>query len=217
MNYFHLLLGVILSNFLSAQLSYEFKSALPPVGDVLKTIGSSHFGDYINDETGTIFQFNEDGVSMIALINSYITKEQVRESSRFQVRNNYLFGVLEGDSIPCILEDEKYYFGIRQKTILNDASHKGVLKKINENTYIINFYDVNGYTPSLITFKGNSIHLIHFDYDSETHIFDAIVSKQEIKGSGYTTWLLNPNQKEWDQISKQAMFGKETIFVKQSL
>lgn len=200
-----------------AQQSYEFKSALPPTGDVLKTVSASYFGSYVNAETGTVFQFSEEGVAMIAIINSYITKEQVRESSRFQVRNNFLFGVIEGDSVPCIFEDDKYFFGMKQKTILNDAAHKGVLKKINEATYVINFYEGNGFTPSTITFKGNSILLNHFDYASETHIFDAINSKEMIKGPGYTTQLLNPTQKEWELISKQPMFGKETVFLKEAL
>lgn len=200
-----------------AQQSYEFKAALPPNADVLKTVAESHFGSYVNAETGTVFEFSEEGVAMIAIINSYITKEQVRETSRFQVRNNYLFGVVEGDSLPCIFEDDKYFFGMKQKTMLNDAAHKGVLKKMSAATYVINFYEGSGFTPSLITFAGNSIRLSHFDYVSETDIFDAIVSKEMIKASGYTTQLLQPTQKEWETISKLQMFGKETVFTKQSL
>jgi hypothetical protein len=102
-----------------AQSSYEFKSAMPPEGELVKTVDPTYYGVYKNEDTGTEFVLNAEGISMVTIINSFITKEQVRETSKYQVRNGYLFGVKENDSIPCIFEDDKYFFGIRQKITFN--------------------------------------------------------------------------------------------------
>jgi hypothetical protein len=198
-----------------AQRSYEFKSAVPPEGELVKTVDPTLFGVYKNAETGTEFVLNAEGISMVTIINSYITREQVRETSKYQVRNGYLFGVKENDSIPCIEEGDKYFFGIRHKINLNDAEHKALIKKISAQSYMLNFIETKGYSPSLITFKGNAMQIQHFTYPGEAEKLFRVINKQEkSKETSYDLILLSPNQKEWNKLDKNQIFDSDIIFQK---
>ncbi|MGV3630168.1 MAG: hypothetical protein ACO1O6_03130 [Bacteroidota bacterium] len=198
-----------------AQNSYEFKSAMPPEGEIVKTVDPSLYGAYKNEETGTEFVLNAEGISMVTIINSYITKEQVRETSKYQVRNGYLFGVKDNDSIPCIFEDDKYFFGIRQKITLNDPNHKAIIKKISPQAYVLNFLETKGYSPSMITFKGSSLVIRHFTYPGESaSVFEDINKQEKSKEAGYDLVLLNPNQKEWNKLDKSLIFDTDIVFLK---
>ena len=199
---------------LKAQNSYEFKSAMPPDGEIVKTVDPALYGVYKNEQTGTEFVFNAEGVSMITIINSFITREQVRETSKYQVRNGYLFGVKENDSIPCIEEDGKYFFGIRHKVTLNDPNHKAVIKKISNQSYMLNFIETKGYSPSLLSFKGNALTISHFTYPGESNVFDAIDKQEKSKEADYDLVLLSPNQKEWNKLDKTLIFDTDILFVK---
>lgn len=195
-----------------AQVSYVFKLPMPPDNERISSVSASYYGSYKNAETGTVFLFDSQGVSIISIIYSYITKEQVRESSKYQVRNGYIFGVVKGDSLPCLLEDEKYYFGIQQKTTYNEDLNNAVLKKISDKSYIINFKDGNSFTPGLITFSGKTMTLKHFDYDSATDVFNNIKDKEVIKSDEINTHFLNPSQKEWDKLNENSIFDKGRSF-----
>jgi hypothetical protein len=197
-----------------AQVSYVFKLPMPPNNERVSSVSSSYYGQYKNEETGTIFLFDSQGVSIISIIYSYITKEQVRESSKYQVRNGYIFGVVKGDSLPCLLEEEKYYFGIQQKTTYNEDLNNASLKKLSDKSYVINFKDGNSYTPSLITFSGKTMNLKHFDYDSATDAFNNIQDKEVIKSGEMNTEYLSPTQKEWDKLNEKLMFDKGRAFQK---
>lgn len=196
------------------QVSYVFKLPMPPNNECVSSVSSSYYGQYKNEETGTIFLFDSQGVSIISIIYSYITKEQVRESSKYQVRNGYIFGVVSGDSLPCIFEDGKYYFGIQQKTTYNEDLNNASLKKLADKSYVINFKEGNSYAPSLITFSGKTMNLKHFDYDSSTDAFNNIKDKEVIKSGEITTEYLSPTQNEWDKLNEKLIFDKGRTFLK---
>jgi hypothetical protein len=197
-----------------SQESFEFKSPLPPNAELVQALSTSYFGSYENSETGTEFLVNEDGITMISIIHSYITQEQVRESSKYSFRNGYLFGIIEKDSVLYLQEDDKYYFGIKNKVVLNDAKNQAIFKKVSENTYIINFKEGQNFTPSLLTFVGNKLNLKHFDYPSETNIFNKIKDSQKIKVGEIKNFILNPTQIEWEKLDQKIIFGKANVFLK---
>ena len=197
-----------------AQYSYEFKQAVPPEGEIVQTVDPIFFGEYVNQATGTKFVLNEDGISMVTIINSFITKEQVRESSKFEVRNGYLFGVVENDSLPCILEDDKYFFGIKQKITLNDAKNKAIIKRISSQSYMLNFVETKGFSPSKIEIKNNQLVINHFTYPSDTDVFNEIKRKDQTPGQNYTLVLLNPDQQEWNRLDKTVIFDTDLLFIK---
>ncbi len=208
-------LFLVLNFVVFSQKSYEFQNPLPPNAETVKTVSPIYFASYENQETGTVFLVNDFGLTMISTIHSFITQEQVRESSKYSFRNGYLFGVVENDSVLYIQEDDKYYFGIKHKIVLNDSKNGAVLKKISENKYIINFKEGNNYTPSLLTFIGKNLIIKHFDYPSETAIFSNIKESKTSKVWEIDHFLLNPSQEEWEKLDQSIIFGKENTFVKQ--
>jgi hypothetical protein len=203
-----------LTSIFYGQESYEFKNPVPPIGEQLEAFPQTYYGNYENKETGTEFIVNSSGITMVSIIHSYITQEQIRESSKYTLRGGYLFGIVENDSVLYIQEGDKYYFGIKNIERLNDSKNGAIIKKINEKTFVINFKENSGFSPSLLTFTGKSLSLRHFDYPSETKIFDVISNKtNEAKGK-LNSISLDPSQKEWEKLDQKIIFGKENVFFK---
>jgi hypothetical protein len=200
---------------LKAQDSFEFLNPMPPNAEKVEAVNPSFYGKYENSETGTEFIINSEGITMVSIIHSFITQEQVRESSKYSFRNGYLFGVVENDSVLYIQEGEKYYFGIKNKMRLNDYKNGAVFKKINENSYVINFKENSSFTPSLLSFSKGKLSLKHFDYPSDGSTFNHVENKTQLQEKSINRIILDPNQKEWDKIDKNVIFGKENLFIKQ--
>jgi hypothetical protein len=198
--------------FSTAQDSYEFESTLPPDAKVVEVIDIRYVGQYKNEKTGTIFQFDLEGIKMISTIYSFISRDQIRESSKYQVRNGYLFGVVQNDSIPCYLEDDKYYFGIKRTEVLVGKGSENKLTKIDDRHYVINFKEENGYTPSLLTLKSNKILIQHFTYPSQTVIFDTIKSRKTKESKNNKTHILTPTSKEWKELNKDLIFDDAMVY-----
>ena len=87
------------------------------------------------------YVIDEKGISIVTVAIASITREQVRESSKLQVRGNYLFGIKANDSVPCALEGENYYYGIESKLVIAGEGSMNTLIKINSNKYVINFHE----------------------------------------------------------------------------
>ena len=180
---------------------------------MVSSLPKAFFGEYLNAQTGTVIELNEKGVGMIASITSYITKEQFRESSRYEVRNGYIFGVHATDSFPCIYEDEKYFFGMQQYISMTETGN--VLKKIDERTYLINFKEQAGYVPALLVIKGNELQLKHFDYAPDTQVFDQVGNTTVSIGGAVKTTLLEPTTSEWSELMKKGIFEEGSSYRKQ--
>src|SRR5688572_29690297 len=100
--------------------------------EVLKqtaTVSSSYFNKYQPEETEKNAIRNAAGEYLFVDVTGiyfeknkllFITREQVREEGKYQVKDGYLFGVSGTDSIPTALEGENYYFLVPSKTYLYD-------------------------------------------------------------------------------------------------
>jgi hypothetical protein len=211
---FNLLTFLAISFFSRAQESYEFEKILPPNAKEVNMIDIRYVGQYKNEQTGTIFQFDMEGITMITTIYSFITREQIRESSKFSVRNGYLHGMVKNDSLPCYLENDKYYFGIKQQEVLIGKGSPHKLTKIDDRHYIINFKESYGYVPTLLTLKSNKITLQHFTYPSGTVLFDVIKNKKLIDGAaGTATIVISPSETEWKSLNRDLIFDAELEYV----
>lgn len=209
-----LLVFLVFTRIFFAQDSYEFKEAMPPNAESILIFNYTCFGIYESEETGTQIIVDANGISMLTVIHSYITRDQVRESSKYQIRNGYLFGVIEGDSVPYIEDEKRFYFGIRTKTILGDEKNKVIFKKINESSYIMNFPESKGYSPSLISFEKNSLSIRHFDYPSDGLIFKYIKNSENYTFGGMNHVSLDPSEKEFEKLNQKVIFGKEIVYLK---
>lgn len=197
-----------------SQVSYDFSEALPPKENTVSTVSNSLFGQYQSNNKETFYEFKEDGVWIISTLISSISRETIRESSKYTVKNGYIFGVVENDSLPCELEGERYYFGMRNKEQIIGGNSKNILKKIDQSTYVINFYENGGYTPSLFTFTGKNLSVQHFDYETGTTLFESIEKQTNkmVEKMNYIT--LTPTEKEFTQIGILSFFSEKIVYIK---
>lgn len=197
-----------------SQVSYDFSEALPPKEKTVLTVNNSLFGEYQSSDKETFYEFKEDGVWIISTMISSISRETIRESSKYMVKNGYIFGVVADDSLPCELEGERYYFGMRNKEQIIGGNSKNIFKKIDQSTYVINFYENGGYTPSLFTFTGKNLSVQHFDYETGTTLFESIEkqSNKKVENMNYIT--LTPTEKEFSQIGILSIFSEKIVYIK---
>ncbi len=209
------LLFVLCSTFFAkSQISYDFANTLPPEGEKNAAVLKTYFGTYSSDQTDIDYQFNKEGVFAISFIYNSISRETIRESSIYSVKDGYLFGVNGVDSLPCELQGEYYHFAIMFKEQIVGGTATNVLSKLNQTTYILNFEDNGHFTPSYLTFKGNELSIQHFTYEDATTIFDVITDKSEntIGEMNYVT--LSPTKEEWLGIMQNEITGTKLLFEK---
>ena len=135
------------------QKSYYFSEPLSPMSVELSQVPSNLFGTYTSNKTLRSFEISEEGVFLISTTISSMDRESIRESSEYDVRGGFIFGIVKGDSLPCVLDNERYYFGLRNKDVLIGIGSKNVLSKVSSKSYIINVFENGTYTPIQITFE----------------------------------------------------------------
>ncbi|MBI1837598.1 MAG: hypothetical protein HYR91_10085 [Flavobacteriia bacterium] len=209
-----LLIFIICISSSFAQESFSFSVAQPLEEKSVYTVDPLFFGIYSSPTSDTYYEFNSEGVWAISTIYSSILKETIRESSKYTVRNGYLFGILENDSIPCVLNEDRYHFGVKHKEQIIGLHSKHILKKISATNYMINFFENDSYTPSQFIFKDQTLEVKHFDYEINTKLFEAIKIQTSKKDISMNYITLTPSTKEWHQIQKAGIFGKGNLFLK---
>jgi hypothetical protein len=213
MRVFTSIISLLLLSFASvAQTSYDFSITLPPNSPEISAVPKSFYGVYSSDSADIDYEFSAKGVFAISTIYNQISRETVRESSKYRVENGYIFGVQKDDSIPCVLEGEYYVFGIknREQIIGGTAQHK--LVQLTPNSFIVNFKENGTFTPSLFEFKGKTLSVRHFTYESEATVFDGIASKKTAASSQMNTISLSPTLEEWNKIPLASIMTSPTLF-----
>lgn len=154
-------------------------------------------GDWmIIDETG-IFREKNKLMTM--------PKSEVRENSKYNVRNGWMHGVMENDSVPCHLEEETYYFLIPFKTYLfKRASAPNKLVQVNRATYaLFSFEDVGAYSITVVQFTATGIEMQEVDLrlkgDRSIENVETI-EEMDDNGDGLKTYILNPTKAEWNSF-----------------
>ena len=198
MKIFGLIASLFLTFSLIGQKSYYFSSSLPEGEASLTTVDKKWYGKYTIGTGNHVLEVNEGGIAMISTTISSISREEIRESSTYDVRNGYIFGVLQNDSLPCIMEEDRYFFGIRNKETIIGAGSKNVLCRSNRvaNEFILNTYENGYYVPSTLLFENKNLTAKQLDYDFETTAFDFIQSKKSIQGTDLEIILLSPTKEE---------------------
>ncbi len=196
------------------QDSYEFVNAMPPSEKPLKSIESDYYGLYTADSNASFYEFNPDGIFINSVIYSSISKKDVRESSKYKVRNGHIFGVVKNDSLPCFLENDKYYFGIKQRKNLLDPSLGNVLKKQTNSCYYLNYKEGNYFVPCMLKFKGETVSISFLDYDSNSYLFRNVIDRKEVLQNNQKTVELNLADYEWTNMDKEELYPKALIFRK---
>jgi hypothetical protein len=196
------------------QISYDFSDPLPIDEKSVTSVSSSNFGTYISENNETKYIFDSKGIWIETTIFSSISKETIRESSRYVVRNGFIFGVVTNDSLPCVLDNERYHFGLKNKEQVAGGNSLNSIKKLNSSSYILNYFENGGYIPSLFSFTGKNLTIQHFDYETGTNQFSTIIiqSSKKIDGMNYIT--LSPSKDEWKELDKVKLFGSKNIYLR---
>lgn len=204
-------LAVVFSS--NAQYSYYFAEPLPSASQTVSTVPEKYFGSYVAKDGTITYEFNAKGITLISTTVSAISKETVRESPEYSVRNGYIFGVERNDSVPCILEEGYYHFAVRNYDPFVGPGSKNVLTKTSgTGEYVLNIYENGKYIPQLLRFNGKKLEVAHFDYDGEEKgEFSYVSEQQELQLDGLNLILLKPETSDFDRISSQA-FQESVIF-----
>lgn len=203
----------LLVSFLTfGQQSYYFSSPVPSEQTIVNTTEKNLFGEYSSDVATRVYEISADGIYIITTSISSISRELVRESSKYDVRNNMLYGLLDKDSVPCVLKGEVYYFGVKNKDILIDASSMNKLTQISATEYIINYYEDGLYVPAKMTFLGNTLTIEELDYENDTRIFNRVSSKETIPNDYFELIVLNPTEDEFTKLMKKGIFDSPQTF-----
>jgi hypothetical protein len=208
------LLFLSISIFSFSQESFDFSEPFPLDEKEIKTVEEKSFGSYSSSDNEITYEFNQEGVWIVSTLYSSISRETIRESSKYTIRDGYIFGIALNDSLPCVLEGERYHFGMRNKDQIIGGKSKHILKKINATTYIINFNENGNYTPSLFTFSGNNLSVQHFDYELGTTLFSQIKKTSTKKVDGMNFITLSPSVKEWNEIDKNVIYSAKLNYLK---
>lgn len=204
MKIFGLIASLFFTFFSIGQKSYYFSEPNPSSEQNQTTVDKKWHGKYIVSKGNHVYEVNESGISMISTTISSISREEIRESSKYDVRNNYIFGILENDSLPCVLENDRYFFGIRNKEVIIGTGSKNVLRPSGRvaNEFILNVYENGYYIPSIILFETKSISITQLDYDYETNVFDFITDKKSVQGQNIEIVVMKPNIAEFNSLLK---------------
>lgn len=197
-----------------SQKSYDFALPVPPEGKEVVTVSKSQFGSYSSEQVDVDYEINKEGIWAVATIYSSISRETIRESSKYKVKDDFLFGVHETDSIPCVLQGEFYHFAVKYKEQITGGESKNILVKISESSYILNFENEGHYTPSLFEFKGRTLNVQHFTYEDDSQIFESITNRIENPTTQMNYILLQPTISEWNLIAQNQIFGEKITFVR---
>jgi len=152
--------------------------------------------ELVVDETGVYIQKNK--------VLS-ISREEVRENSKYLVRGGYLHGVVENDSVMVALADEKYFFLMPTKSYLFEtgAITNQLYKGASPNEFFILNSEDNGYQSIIsIRFSGNQVILLDLDYEQTTFDFRTVTGKKMVTNDGIPTYILSPTKKEWQTLMK---------------
>jgi hypothetical protein len=199
---------------LLAQKSYYFGTPVPPSQNTVANVSPNLFGTYENEESPIDFEISAEGIITVSIAYGSISRETLRESTKYSVRNNYIFGIKEGDSLPCFLEGDKYIFGVMNKEFISGSTSKNVLIKLNENTYMVNFYENGKYTPCLLTFSGKTLSVRYFDYTSDTKAFDKILNQKTTIEGMLQNIVLEPSAPEWAKLNLNDYLGKPIVYTR---
>jgi hypothetical protein len=148
------------------------------------------------------------------VVIAYVTREQVRESSKLRVSGDYLHGIVAGDSVPCVLEGENYYYGITQKLPITGIGSTNSLTRIGANTYLINFHEGMYFEPSLVEFSNGKMTIIHGELTYQD-AFNSILQVNTITRYGAEVVILAPSFEQWERLRTLLFVGDKLTYMKQ--
>jgi hypothetical protein len=194
------------------QKSYDFADPIPPAVSSIATIDKSFHGKYFGENTERVFEVNPNGIFIHINQVQSINRETIRESSKYQLRGDYLHGIVDNDSVRVVQEGELYYFGLPITEQIVGGRSQNVLKKVQSNVFILNFWENETYIPCLLTFDSEELRIQYFDYEADAPVFEKMKVVSSSLSDGMRTVTLGPTPDQFNQINLSEIFGKVTMY-----
>ncbi|MFK7786003.1 MAG: hypothetical protein AB8B56_12845 [Crocinitomicaceae bacterium] len=194
-----------------SQNSYYFSNALPTEEKKVQTVDKKWFGEYKDEERSLAYSFTENGVTIISTQVSSVSKKLVRESSKYSVKDDFIHGVVENDSLPCILQKGFYYFGIRNRDAVIYKNSPTLLTRISDREYILNYEENGKYLPVKLVFSKGNLTVSEFDYEPEQRQFSFIETQNETEENAQNIIVLSPSNLEFDQLNSRYFVERSTF------
>lgn len=207
---------LFVSFFSIGQTSYYFSGAIPPDAPEAVAVDKRFHGTY-KSEDGRVYEINTEGIFVISVNISSISRETIRESSHYKIEGDYLYGVVENEAVPCVLEGENYYFGLKNKTELIGRNSINILKQSvqDKGVYYINFPSEDAFVPTRLRFEKQKLQISSFDYELETELFNGIAARTVVPSNYSKLVLLQPTAAEFDALLEKGVFGTEITYTKE--
>ena len=202
---------ISLSGSVFSQNSYYFSNPLPAEEKKVQSVDKKWFGEYTDEERSLCYDFSAEGVTITSTQISSVSKKLVRESSKYSVRDKYIHGVIEDDSIPCVLEKGFYYFGIRNRDAVIYKNSPTLLTRISDREYILNYEENGKYLPVKLVFTQGSFTVSELDYEPDQRQFSFIETQNETTVDTQNIILLSPSDNEFDQLNSRYFVKKSTF------
>lgn len=215
MKIFALSVCIFCSFFSIGQKSYYFSDPLPSRPNGIQQIEERYHGRYASSNNDLIYEVSADGIRIVSTNIASIDRATIRESSKYDVRNNFIFGVVEGDSLPCVLQDDRYYFGVRNRDLLIGAGMQNVLVKMVSGEYMVNYFENGLYTPAIFKFTSGQLEVRSFDYEIDTEIFDGVDLKRTVPREDLNVVVLSPSQEEFEALRAAGILESLTVYKKE--
>ena len=187
--------------------SVYFKKEHPEAGKV-KDISffSGQYKDTVN--SGATWIFNDEGIYTAEVIPLRIPKKSVRESSKYTVKEGYIFGVRENDSLPYIMQGDDYLVGIENKRLQADWKNKDSENEIysNKHTLYLHFKEGDYYSLVKIVKDYQSLVFYEFNYEKCLDHLKKLKKTEEEKIGNNPTLIINPKSKEWQEFNLEQYF-----------
>lgn len=188
---------------------FDGKSA--PATKKLMGIDPKHYGSYnllprsendMRNAAGDQLTLDASGIYIEKNKLLSISRTEVRENSKYTIRDGYLHGVLPNDSVMVALEEETYYFLIPKKTYLYEVGMSEALlyEGVSNGEYLILSKEDNSYYSAVyLSITSGKVALKELNFDQEVFDFRTVNHKKTTTGN-IPTYILQPSASEWRQV-----------------
>lgn len=193
-------------------ISYYFKKDALLVLTSVQAVRPNLFGKYelsdrpeneIKRAAGEYLIVDQSGIYLEKNRLLTISKEEVRENSKYRVSGGWLHGVIPNDSLPCALDGETYYFLTPAKTYLFDVNTSpNRLIQITASKYALFSHESNGHFSVVVAnFVTGGVQLNEVVLSNEDPNNISKIEKKEEElttDDGIKTFILSPSKEEWE-------------------
>jgi hypothetical protein len=206
-----LLFSTLLNTASTTNYSLYFHSDFLPKTIQLKTVPANLYGEFELEErhendlraaAGNKLIVNEKGILLEKNKLLSISKTEVRENGKYLIRDGYLHGILEGDSLPAFLDDDRYYFLMPSAKFLFDPlSGQKMVEGGKKDEFLIFSESPNdSYSLLAVWFKNNTVQLRELDALVSKFDFTSLEHERISADDAPETLILKPSEADWEEV-----------------